>query len=63
MEKFLRFSDYVLIVRVLDTDGFGAEIDELSLQLTCTGFIDNGECHSSIISFSTDEESGNNDEV
>ena len=60
-EEPLLTTQYVLLIRVLD-DGNGAEIDKLSLQLTCTNSLVTGECHPSVISFrpGVDEPSDNN---
>ena len=52
-------SQYILLIRVLD-DGNGAEIDKLSIQLTCSNTLENDECQPSVISFEGNEPPSDN---
>ena len=61
-EKRLSSSTYVLKISAIEADGFGVQIDKLSLLLECSNYIRSGECQPSLISFDFDEGDDNNEE-
>ena len=55
-EKRLLSSTYVLQISAIEADGFGVQIDKLSMLLECSNYIyvRDGECQPSLISFEND---------
>ena len=50
-EEHLLSSSYMLLVHASEADGFGVQIDKLSLLLECSNYIRPGECRPSLIYF------------
>ena len=50
-EKRLSSSTYVFQISAIEADGFGVQIDKLSLLLECSNYIRPGECRPSLIYF------------